>query len=240
MSDYDAETGEIMSNGTAAMVQRNEAFRQKRAEDRGYGATSLYMAIHMAMGKIPGVIVNDATGSIQSKKGDGASFKYRYASMKQVVSAVRQPLLDHAVIFRHGTEHVQKIDGGILVPVYTDLIHVPSAEMTRTKLDIPVVNFTPMAVGSAVTFGKRYTLLAALGLTTDDDDDAALARPGKGLDVSPVDTMIAAIKKAKDLDALLKWRNERSVDRDIKGLDEEDLERVKVVFLDRKTELSKD
>lgn len=238
MSDYDAETGEVYSNGAAAAKAQNQAWAQKRAEDRGYGATSLYMAVAMALQKIPGVIVNDSVGEIASKKEGVKPFKYRYASMKQVVTAVRQPLLDHGVIFRHGTEHVQKIDGGILVPVYTDLIHVPSAEMTRTKLDIPVVNFTPMAVGSAVTFGKRYTLLAAIGVTTDDDDDASLARPTKALDVNPVDTMIAAIKKAKDLEALMKWRNDNAVDRAIKQLDEEDLEKVKVAFMDRRGELS--
>lgn len=60
---------------------------------------------------------------------------------------------------------------GRLIPVYTDLIHSDSGEIDRTTIEIPLTSLNPQAMGSAITYGRRYSLVAALGLATDEADD---------------------------------------------------------------------
>ncbi len=229
MSDYDAETGEVYSNGAAAAKVSADAWRQKRHDDRGSGYVGLYDALERAYKEIPGVVLNDSVA--------GDKFKFRYASLKQVIEKVRAPLLRYGVLIRQGAEHSQKLDGSLLVPVYTDLIHSRSGEVVRTKIDIPIVKFDPQSVGSAITYGKRYTLLAALGIATDDDDDGQSAKPNDMAEKTS-DLLVAAIKKCKDYDALMKWRDGKDNDRTIKQLTGDDFEKVKKAFMDRKAELS--
>lgn len=54
------------------------------------------------------------------------------------------------------------------------------------------------AVGSAVTYLQRYTLLAATGLATEGQDD-----DGKGGELDSLDERLAEIRKASDLRALM-------------------------------------
>lgn len=230
MEEYDNETGEL--NGTASVRAAQvsaDAWRQKRADDRGAGYRGLYDALERAYNKIPGVIIND------SEAGD--KFKFRYASLKQIIEKVRPPLLEHGVLIRQGAEHAQKLEGSLLVPVYTDLIHAPSGEIVRTKIDIPIVKFDPQSVGSAITYGKRYSLMAALGIATDDDDDGAAAKPND-MKEDPATLLIAELKKLKTDEALTKWRAEAKVDRAIKSLPSTEFEKVKAAFMDRRQKLA--
>lgn len=229
MTDYDMETGEV--NGVSARASRaaSDGWHQKRMDERGVGYVGLYRALARAYTQIEPVIVNDASGH-----------KYRYATLKQLLSRVRKPLLDQGVIIRQGTENVMRIDEGggskiLVVPVFTDLIFADTGEVVRTKVDVPIVKADPQSMGSAVTYGKRYSLLAVLGLATDDDDDAQAAMPNDAIDKDQKAPLLAGIKKAKDMEALVKWREEN--DRAIKRLKESDFEDVKAAFLEAKGRL---
>lgn len=221
--EFDPDTGEV--NGTAARATRigQDGWHQKRMDERGVGYVGLYRALARAYTKISPVIINDGSGH-----------KYRYATLKQLISVVRPALLEQGVIIRQGTENVVRIDEGggskiLVVPVFTDLIFADTGEVVRTKVDIPIVKADPQSMGSAVTYGKRYSLLAVLGLATDDDDDAAAAMPNDALEKDGAAELLASMKKAKDVEALIKWRNEH--DRQIKRLGEADFEKVKQAFL---------
>jgi hypothetical protein len=68
----------------------------------------------------------------------------------------------------------------------------------------------PKAMGSAITYGKRYSLLAGLGLATDEaDDDGERAMPrdvAEPLREPPdVVQMKAEIDKIKEATALVAW-----------------------------------
>lgn len=226
MTDFDPDTGEV--TGTSARALRNgmDGWHQKRMDERGVGYVGLYRALARAYGKIEPVIINDGSGH-----------KYRYATLKQLISKVRPALLEQGIIIRQGTENVVRIDEGggskiLVVPVFTDLIFADTGEVVRTKVDIPIVKADPQSMGSAVTYGKRYSLLAVLGLATDDDDDAAAAMPNDALEKDGAAELLASMKKAKDVEALIKWRNDH--DRQIKRLGEADFEKVKQSFLSLK------
>lgn len=227
MTHFDPETGEIYgTNSARAQRAAADGWHQKRMDERGVGYVGLYLALARAYTKISPVIINDGSGH-----------KYRYATLKQLISIVRGPLLEQGIIIRQGTENVMRIDEGggsklIIVPVFTDLIFADTGEVVRTKVDIPVIKADPQAMGSAVTYGKRYSLLAVLGLATDDDDDAQAAMPNDAIDKDGASELLASMKKAKDLESLIKWRNDH--DRAIKRLNESDFEKVKNAFLKMK------
>ncbi len=133
---------------------------------------------------------------------------------------------------------------GRLVPVYTDLIHVDSGLVDRTTIEIPLMKMDPQGMGSAITYGRRYTLLAALGITTDEaDDDGESAKPrdlhAKATDSVSLETLKGQIAAHKTLDALTKWGTDPKVRKEIDSLPEAEAERLRVTYMDTREELSK-
>ena len=69
------------------------------------------------------------------------------------------------------------------------------------------------AMGSAITYGRRYTLIAALGLATDEaDDDGESAKPRELTDGVKESADLAKLKQeidaCKDATALMEWGEE--------------------------------
>lgn len=126
-------------------------------------------------------IVKDSTGNIPTK--GGGSYSYSYAALPGVVEAVRPVLAKHGIAVVQGMmpEPLMGAEGDVsAVTIETTLLH-ESGEWLRTAAVIPVSQPTAQGVGSAITYGRRYALLAVVGLAADDDDDGAEAsRPRTG------------------------------------------------------------
>lgn len=95
----------------------------------------------------------------------GGSYSYNYADLGDVLTAVR------AVLSKHGLAVVQDVTGlqGGMIGVSTILTHKNGGRMIFGPLPMPTGS-TPQALGSAITYARRYALLAALGIATEDDD----------------------------------------------------------------------
>jgi len=63
------------------------------------------------------------------------------------------------------------------VTVTCSLLHT-SGERIDSRLTLPLAKADPQAVGSAVTYGRRYLLCAMIGLAPEEDDDANAASSG--------------------------------------------------------------
>ncbi len=209
---YDAETGEVVQNGkisSAAMSSSAQARVQMQRDMQGYGATGLHFAVWTAMQKINVWVQTDKSGAREIK----------YATLKAILEAVRPALSEHGIRIRQGADRSWSADegGGVkgrLVPVYTDLIHVPTGQMERTQIEIPISRLDAQSMGSAITYGRRYTLLAALGLTTDEaDDDGSAAMPvnidQRAADSPDLTALKLSIDKVKDLTGLHEWKVDR-------------------------------
>jgi hypothetical protein len=72
---------------------------------------------------------------------------------------------------------------GQMVMVTTRLLHEGGASVTSTLAMRPTKN-DPQGVGSAITYARRYSLLAMTGAAPEDDDGNAASRPAR--DYSPV------------------------------------------------------
>lgn len=195
-------TGELPLSDRAVVASERA---QKIAQDAMLGVHNAHLnaAIMAALEGLP--VFVDAVN-------DGGRGKY--ANLRDILEAVRPALYAQGVRIRQGADRSFMLDegGGMkgrLVPVFTDLIHVESGELERTTVEIPVVRLDPQAMGSAVTYGKRYTLLAGLGLATAEaDDDGERATP-RALTGAPESALLVALKKeidaCKDGTDLAEW-----------------------------------
>jgi hypothetical protein len=114
-------------------------------------------------------------------KGDTADtgkYSYSYASLPDIISQVRPILAEHGFAV---TQSVTTIDGDMAVT--TVVSHVDGWDLEYGPLCLPAGN-TPQQAGSAITYGRRYGLAAALGIAPDDDDDAASVEPRRAVDRS--------------------------------------------------------
>lgn len=117
-----------------------------------------------------------AQGKIENaKKGNlNPHFKSRYADLAAVWDACREPMTSE------GLSVIQlpcEAPAGY-VGLVTTILH-SSGETLSEKFFMPLAKPNdPQAVGSALTYAKRYALLGAAGIAPEDDDgNAATARP---------------------------------------------------------------
>lgn len=240
MSDHDAETGEIYSNGAGARASMaaSVAKLEMQRSRMNVGENCLHDAIALALTNIP-IWIKAATEGNRGK----------YANLKDILQAVRPPLAAARIRLRQGAEMSRTADegGGVkgrLVPVYTDLIHVPTGMVDRTIVEIPISVMNPQAMGSAITYGKRYSLLAALGLASDEaDDDGAKAMPvdltQAVKDSAEFEALVAEIKGQKDISALTKFVTDGKTRKRIDGLSEGEQERLRIAYSDFREALGK-
>ena len=116
-----------------------------------------------ALSKAQGVI----RGAI--KDSNNPFFKSTYADLSSVWDACREPLAKNGLSVTQLTDVTEK---GIAIE--TILMH-SSGEWISGRLDMPLSKQDPQGVGSAITYARRYTLAAIVGVAPEDDDAESTA-----------------------------------------------------------------
>lgn len=107
-----------------------------------------------------------------AKKGaQNPFFRSTYADLESVVNAIKEPFLNHGLSFFQSTQ----MENG-LVGVSTLITHSSGQWLESDMLWLPITKNDPQAVGSAVTYGRRYSLQAMVGLPASDDDGNAASQ----------------------------------------------------------------
>lgn len=123
---------------------------------------ALFSALHKAQGDMRGV----------AKDSKNPHFRSSYASLENVIDAAKAPLQAAGLAFTQAPGAL--VDGAI--EVTTMLMHT-SGQWLRSTLHVPLQKRDPQGVGSAITYGCRYALMATLGLPpVDDDGESAMDR----------------------------------------------------------------
>jgi hypothetical protein len=115
------------------------------------------LQFHAKMGKI-------------SKDSDNPFFKSKYAGLPTILEGIKEPLKESGLVF------IQLPSGSNLTTI---LMHGESGEWIESTAELRPVKQDPQALGSAITYMRRYALGAILGLNIDEDDDGNAA---SGLD----------------------------------------------------------
>lgn len=131
-----------------------------------------------ALDKIAPALVK-ALASITGAAKDSTNpyFTSRYASLESVIDASREVLAENglAVIQLPGD-----LTGGVL-SLETVLLHT-SGQYISGNFEIAVGKLDPQGVGSAVSYARRYALMAALNMPAVDDDGEAAMQAQKAPD----------------------------------------------------------
>jgi hypothetical protein len=99
------------------------------------------------------------------KSATNPHFKSRYADLAACVEAVIDALN------ANGLALIQKqhpADGGVAVE--TIFVHESGESLSAGILQVPAAKQDPQGYGSALTYARRYSLMAACGIAPEDDD----------------------------------------------------------------------
>ena len=104
---------------------------------------------------------------VTSKKGEGSSYSYNYADLASYLDVCREPLAQSGLSFVQSTSCNQGE-----VSVATVLLHESGQWIEFPPLTLHAENTMPQTIGSAITYARRYSLSAVLGMASEADDDA--------------------------------------------------------------------
>lgn len=109
------------------------------------------------------------------KSSSNPHFKSRYADLAACVEAVIDALNNHGIAMIQRT-HPDETG----VTVETVFLHESGESIDGGRLHVPAAKQDPQGYGSALTYARRYSLMAACGIAPEDDDgNAASARPAQ-------------------------------------------------------------
>lgn len=99
------------------------------------------------------------------KDANNPFFKSKYASLSNILDTIQAPLLASGLVI----SQMPTDTNGLA----TIVIHAESGEFMESTYIMPVKDINnPQAVGSSLTYARRYALAGILGLNIDEDDDA--------------------------------------------------------------------
>lgn len=162
----------------------------------GGNTSDLFAALVDFQGNMP-AIEKRRVANIPTKSG--GSYSYKYADLADIWEAVRDPLK------KAGLGAIQLLDGGAdgTTRLTTTIIHTSGQSISST-MDLSTGSKTPQEAGSLFTYYKRYALGAALGISTEEDDDgkAGNAKPpakvAKKTNPAPSETQLKKIGSLLD------------------------------------------
>lgn len=119
-----------------------------------------------ALAKAQGQFGNVAKNrEVTVKTKTGGSYKFKYATLDAISEAIRKPLSDNGLSYIQAVTHAER---GMAID--TRLMHA-SGQWLQTVTPIKTDGDGNQAIGSAITYGRRYALSAMLGIVSDEDDD---------------------------------------------------------------------
>ena len=122
------------------------------------------------------------------------AFKSKYADLAACLEAVDEALLNNGIALIQET-----FDDNTGVTVETVFRHESGEEIRCGKLHVPASKQDPQGYGSALSYARRYSLMAACGIAAEDDDGNAASKPSppkQGLSFSEITDHLAAINAA--------------------------------------------
>lgn len=138
------------------------------------------------------------------KTSTNPHFKSRYADLAACVEAVIDALNDNGIGLIQKTH---QDDRGVTVE--TMFVHESGESMSGGTLHVPAAKQDPQGYGSALSYCRRYSLMAACGIAPEDDDgNAATKAPAarqkatpkpEPIDIEPWVAKMLAATSSKEL-----------------------------------------
>jgi ERF superfamily len=125
------------------------------------------------------------------KTAENPHFRSKYSPLEEIISTIKPHLAKNGLSFFQSTT-----TEGENICVTTLILHTSGEFIETDPLKLPMGKVTAQGAGSAVTYARRYSLCAALGIAAEEDDD------GNGATQTPK----ASDKQLNYIDSLLNKR----------------------------------
>jgi hypothetical protein len=144
------------------------------------------------------------------KDSDNPAFRSKYADLATVIAATRPHLAAEGISIiqmphaRFGMDDAKEM-------ILTTLLAHSSGEWIATDLSLPAMmreRFDAQAVGSAITYARRYALAAITGVAQEDDDGNKAAGVGSNQaaqNVAKTKIRESTAKRGDDAITLTEW-----------------------------------
>lgn len=113
--------------------------------------------------------VQQSAPSLQ-KNSINPHFKNRYISLDSLMEQILPVLNSNGLLLLQLPTTV-----GGEPALRTSIVHEETGESIEDTMLLVLAKDDPQGQGSAITYARRYALMAALGLVADEDDDAEAA-----------------------------------------------------------------
>ena len=135
------------------------------------------------------------------KSSTNPHFRSKYADLSACVEAVIDGLNENGIAL---IQIPHECESGVTVE--TLFIHESGETLSAGRLHVPASKQDAQGYGSALTYARRYSLMAACGIAPEDDDGNAAAKarvlPAKAPVVSAQAPVLSAEYEAQHLDTL--------------------------------------
>ena len=103
-----------------------------------------------------------------TKEGRNPAFRSKYVTLDSILDTLRPILTSNGLMLTQGSTPPWGVES---ITVESRIIHT-SGEWISTTVTIPVTKPDAHGLGSALTYGRRYSVSALLAISADEDDDA--------------------------------------------------------------------
>lgn len=133
------------------------------------------------------------------KSSTNPHFRSKYADLSACVEAVIDSLNANGIAL---VQQLFETTGGVTVE--TVFIHESGEMLNCGKLSVPASKQDPQGYGSALTYARRYSLMAACGIAPEDDDGNAASRKQSNVDANVMTDYLTAIADSASSEELQK------------------------------------
>lgn len=119
-------------------------------------------------------------------------FRSKYADLAACLEAVNDALLNNGIAVYQETS---MCESGVIVE--TVFLHESGESFKGGMLHVPASKQDPQGYGSALSYARRYSIMAACGIASEDDDGNAASRPKQDVEIA-----LKGIKEARDIETL--------------------------------------
>lgn len=146
---------------------------------------------------------NIASALVKAQKAFGPAlktntnphFRSKYADLSACVEAVIDSLNSNGIAL---IQQTHECENGVIVE--TVFVHESGETLSSGKLHVPASKHDAQGYGSALTYARRYSLMAACGIAPEDDDGNAASKGRPSYRSTPTQ---GAVDEVEDPDRVL-------------------------------------
>lgn len=163
--------------------------------------SQLYNSYLQVIAEVPNFVTDSSAQA-------GNRGTYKYLSLSTLLQRIKPVFAQHGIMFRQEVVNTPSDAGKMQLGEVRTIVFDGGGNSIQVGAYPFVVSADPQAIGSSVTYARRYSLYAALGIFPEKDDDGAAA---KSYSTQQHDDTAEGITRM-DAGALLQLAQQRGVD----------------------------